>query len=65
MKPFARIILFSYMALVAGCVSRIEIEHWTLEPCDAATTAAVGGPSCRHRIPIPYSFTTAASPATA
>jgi hypothetical protein len=36
MKPFARIILVSSLALAAGCVSRIDIEHWTLEPCDAA-----------------------------
>ena len=42
MKPFARMILVSFLALaVAGCVSRIDIEHWTLEPCDAATTAEI------------------------
>ena len=51
MKPFAQInfsfavlrrgILVSSLALAAGCVSRIDIEHWTLEPCDAATTAEI------------------------
>jgi len=41
MKPFARIILVSSLALAAGCVSRMDIEHWTLEPCDAATTAEI------------------------
>ena len=41
MKTFARIILVSSLALAAGCVSRIDIEHWTLEPCDAATTAEI------------------------
>ena len=51
MKPFARIncqavalrrlILVSSLALAAGCVSRIDLEHWTLEPCDAATTAEI------------------------
>ena len=52
MKPFARInlssvalrreILVSSLALAAvGCASRIDIEHWTLEPCDAATTAEI------------------------
>lgn len=33
MKPFARIILVSSLALAAGCVSRMDLEHWTLEPC--------------------------------
>ena len=42
MKPFARMILVSSLALAAaGCVSRIDIEHWALEPCDAATTAEI------------------------
>ena len=41
MKPFARIILVSSLALAAGCVSRMDLEHWTLEPCDAATTAEI------------------------
>ena len=41
MKPFARMILVSFLALAAGCMSRIDIEHWTLEPCDAATTAEI------------------------
>ena len=43
MKPFSRIILVSFLALAAGCVSvsRIDLEHWTLEPCDAATTAEI------------------------
>ena len=41
MKPFARMILVSSLALAAGCVSRIDLEHWTLEPCDAATTAEI------------------------
>ena len=51
MKPFARIklsfaalrrgILVSSLAFAAGCVSRIDLEHWTLEPCDAATTAEI------------------------
>ena len=41
MKPFARMILVSFLAIAAGCVSRIDIEHWTLEPCDAATTAEI------------------------
>ena len=51
MKPFARInlssaalrrgILVSSIVLAAGCMSRIDIEHWTLEPCDAATTAEI------------------------
>ena len=42
MKPLARMILASSFALaVAGCASRIDIEHWTLEPCDAATTAEI------------------------
>ena len=41
MRPFARIILVSSLALAAGCVSRIDLEHWTLEPCDAATTAEI------------------------
>ena len=40
-KPFARIILVSSLAFATGCVSRIDIEHWTLEPCDAATTAEI------------------------
>ena len=34
-------ILVSFLAIAAGCVSRIDIEHWTLEPCDAATTAEI------------------------
>ena len=41
MKPFARMILVSSLALAAGCVNRIDIEHWALEPCDAATTAEI------------------------
>ena len=41
MKPIARMILVSSLALAAGCVSRIDLEHWTLEPCDAATTAEI------------------------
>ena len=41
MRPFARIILVSSLALAAGCMSRIDIEYWTLEPCDAATTAEI------------------------
>ena len=41
MKSFARIILVSSLALAAGCMSRIDIEHWKLEPCDAATTAEI------------------------
>ena len=41
MKFFARIILVSSLAFATGCVSRIDIEHWTLEPCDAATTAEI------------------------
>ena len=41
MKPFALIILVSSLAFAAGCMSRIDIEHWTLEPCDAATTAEI------------------------
>ena len=41
MKPFARKILVPSLALAAGCVSRIDIEHWALEPCDAATTADI------------------------
>ena len=41
MKPFAQIILVSSLAFATGCVSRIDIEHWTLEPCDAATTAEI------------------------
>ena len=42
MKPFARIALVSFLALAAaGCVSRVDIEHWTLEWCDAATTAEI------------------------
>ena len=42
MKTVARIILVLSLALVAvGCVSRIDIEHWALEPCDAATTAEI------------------------
>ena len=41
MKPFALIILVSSLALAAGCMSRIDIEHWKLEPCDAATTAEI------------------------
>ena len=41
MKPFARIILVSSLAFATGCVSRIDIEHWTLEPCNAATTAEI------------------------
>lgn len=40
-KLFARIILVSSLALAAGCVRRIDIKHWTLEPCDAATTAEI------------------------
>ena len=36
MKPFARIILVSSLALAAGCVSRMDLEHWTLEPCAAS-----------------------------
>ena len=34
-------ILVSSLALAVGCVSRIDLEHWTLEPCDAATTAEI------------------------
>ena len=34
-------ILVSSLAFAAGCVSRIDIEHWALEPCDAATTAEI------------------------
>ena len=41
MKPFVRMILVTTLALAAGCVSRMDIEHWTLEPCDAATTAEI------------------------
>ena len=41
MKSFGRMILVSFLALAAGCVSRIDIEHWTLEPCNAATTAEI------------------------
>ena len=41
MKSFARIILVSSLAFAAGCVSRIDLEQWTLEPCDAATTAEI------------------------
>ena len=41
MKPFAQIILVLTLVLATGCVSRIDIEHWTLEPCDAATTAEI------------------------
>ena len=41
MKPFARMILVSSLAFAAGCVSRIDLEHWKLEPCDAATTAEI------------------------
>ena len=41
MKPFARMILVSSLTLAAGYVSRIDIEHWALEPCDAATTAEI------------------------
>ena len=41
MKKPAKAILVSSLALAAGCVSRIDIEHWTLEPCDAATTAEI------------------------
>ena len=41
MKPFARMILVSSLALAAWCVSRMDLEHWTLEPCDAATTAEI------------------------
>lgn len=41
MRPFARIILVSSLVLAAGCVSRIDLEHWMLEPCDAATTAEI------------------------
>ena len=36
-----RLILISSLAFAAGCVSRIDIEHWALEPCDAATTAEI------------------------
>ena len=41
MKPIARMILVSFLVLAAGCMSRIDIEHWKLEPCDAATTAEI------------------------
>ena len=34
-------ILVSSLAFATGCVSRMDIEHWTLEPCDAATTAEI------------------------
>ena len=34
-------LIVSSLALAAGCVSRIDIEHWTLEPCDAVTTAEI------------------------
>ena len=35
-EALRRGILVSSLALAAGCVSRIDIEHLTLEPCDAA-----------------------------
>ncbi|MCR5414974.1 MAG: hypothetical protein K6F50_09665 [Kiritimatiellae bacterium] len=41
MKHFVRMAVVSSCALASGCVSRIAIEHWTLEPCDAAMTAEI------------------------
>ena len=41
MKKLTKTILASSFALAVGCVSRIDIEQWTLEPCDGATTAEI------------------------
>ena len=41
MKKLTKTILVSSLALAVGCVSRIDIEQWTLEPCDGATTAEI------------------------
>ncbi len=41
MKKLIKVILVSSLALAAGCASRMDIEHWALEPCDAATTAEI------------------------
>ena len=40
MRKLTKAILV-FLVLAAGCVSRIDLEHWTLEPCDAATTAEI------------------------